>query len=180
MEYRGAWPPPHWFHLADWDPVKYTTHNSPTGRAESNHIAMINLEPFGSPEEMEQVWLSPPIDRTARLTCIPFRAYGLAFDDLVRLDPEETTVIGIAEAKGHQVFRIIITDASAGETKAIRSRIQEAISKLSLRHEWATDLYVAIDIPPGVSIDPLEPAIQKYIDAGKVFWEWGHVEEFRI
>ncbi|MEV0788115.1 hypothetical protein [Kribbella sp. NPDC050459] len=65
--------------------MRFIVHDDPVLRADSNYIAQIALAPFGFDDEVEQVWLRRTADASATLCCIPFRAYGVALGDSVRL-----------------------------------------------------------------------------------------------
>ncbi|MEU4158699.1 DUF4265 domain-containing protein [Actinoplanes sp. NPDC026670] len=160
--------------------MRYIVHEAPLRRAPSNITAMIDLEPFGLPGEMEQVWITPPSGTTAAMACVPFRAYGLALNDVVGLDTHRRRVRRLLRSSGHQAFRLHFSKCSEEDAAMLRAGVEETIERMGLGCEWSGDRHVVIDVPPGVELDPLEPVIRDFVDTGRASWEWSHVEAFRI
>ena len=87
----------------------YIVHPDPVERRDTNHIAHVDLAPFGLAGQLEQVWLHDLGDGTYALACIPFMAYGLAAGDVVRLS-DDGRVAALVEARGRRVLRLMLVD----------------------------------------------------------------------
>jgi hypothetical protein len=157
--------------------MKFIVHDEPALRADSNYIAQIALSPFGLADEIEQVWLHRTGDGTATLCCIPFRAYGLALGDTVRISADGSTVAGVVARSGRRVLRALFVGPDLMRPVA---ELENHLVEAGLCCEWSGDRHVAIDVPSGV-----EPsAVLDHLDAveadGKVHWEWADVEPFAV
>lgn len=159
--------------------TKYIVHESPVGRASSNYLAMVNLEPYGFAGSLEQIWLRPLDGDGYEVSCIPFRIYGLALNDAVRLDSEGKHIIEVLSPSGHRVLRVFLTPSlSVSESCELRSSITQGIIDDALISEWSGDRHVAIDVPLGREVGRLWPTIEHVAAEEKVYWEWGDVEPF--
>lgn len=159
--------------------MRYITHEAPVGRAASNYIAMVDLAPFGFADQCEQVWLSEPAGGVARLACLPFRVYGLARYDVVGLDPAGQRVVELIEPSGHRLLRVLLAATGEPGTARLREAVVAAVTGLGLAMEWSGERHVAVDMPPGSSVGPLEPLLRPHLTAGTVQWEWADAEPFR-
>ena len=157
--------------------MRFIVHDDPVLRADSNYIAQIALAPFGFDDEVEQVWLHRTADGSATLCCIPFRAYGVALGDSVRIS-DDSIVTEVLARSGRRVLRALVVD-EPDPTRAV-TELQQRITDTGLRSEWSGDRHVAIDVPPG-----LEPsALLDHLDVGEadgtLHWEWADVAPFAV
>lgn len=161
--------------------MKYIVHESPVGRTSSNYLAMVNLEPYGFAGSLEQIWLRPlnGNGNGNEVSCIPFQVYGLALNDVVRLDSEGKQIIEVVSPSGHRVFRVFLAPSlSVSESFEIRNSITRAIIDDALKSEWSGDRHVAIDVPLGREVGRVWSVIEHVAAEEKVYWEWGDVEPF--
>ncbi|MFD6356293.1 DUF4265 domain-containing protein [Nocardia tengchongensis] len=141
---------------------------------------MANLEPYGFPDTLEQLWLEPQGEDTFKVSCVPFRVYGLALGDRVRLDPAGQQVTELLEKSEHRVFRILLLPAlSDSEATRLHGAIDDAVTQNHLKSEWSGDRHIAIDLPPGRNIHLVWALIKDAANDGSIAWEWGDVEQFQ-
>ncbi|MFJ6088427.1 DUF4265 domain-containing protein [Streptomyces sp. NPDC092369] len=158
--------------------MQYIVHEEPVGRAESNYIAQADLTPFDLEGQIEQLWLQPEEHGTYAVACIPFRTYGLALGDRVRLSPE-ARVVEVAQASGHRVLRALLrpSDDTARLGRSI-SLIKISVKESELLSEWHGEHFIAIDVPPGTDTSPLFALLQREVDEAGAFWEWADALPF--
>lgn len=120
----------------------------------------------------ESFWAQPLGQDLYRLENVPFCAYDLNFGDVVQatadredLKPEIRAVV---ERSGHQTLRIRFSDPLNREAQ---EPIIAALQALGGELERANGQFLAIDIPPGVSIDALRDALDEQVDAGALEYE---------
>lgn len=118
----------------------------------TNYIAHVDLAPFGLDEEMEQLWLRQRGDDRFSLCCIPFRAYGLALDDVVGLSADGT-ITRLVRRSGRRFLRILFMPVPG--LADLLQQIRGEVSRLGLMSEWSGDRHIAIDVPPGVEVDSI-------------------------
>lgn len=160
--------------------MAYIVHDSPVGRAAKNYMAMVDLAPFGFPGSMEQVWLVDLSASRLALACLPFRVYGLAYQDIVCLDEEGKRVVGVVERSGHRVFRVFFRRMMSDDEVAVAgSAVVAAIGRAGLKYEWSGPRHVAIDVPPGGAIDEVWAVVEPLASRDVAAWEWADVEVFR-
>ncbi|QSB13577.1 DUF4265 domain-containing protein [Natronosporangium hydrolyticum] len=129
--------------------AKYIVHESPVGRASSNYLVMVDLEAYGFAGTLEQIWLRPLDSKAYEVSCIPFRVYGLALNDVVELDADGKKVVGVVRRSGHRVFRVLLTPLlSVSKLDEVRNSVTGAIIDDALKAEWSGDRHVAVDVPP--------------------------------
>lgn len=161
--------------------ILYITHDAPVRRSEQNYIAMVDLEPFGFAASMEQIWLTSLSESTFQVSCVPFRAYGIALNDGVELDPLGRQVTRVVQKSGHRVFRAFFPPAlSSDGLSAILDPLVAACHAGGLQFEWSGDRHIAIDLPPGGRIDGVWQIVEQLASNGQAVWEWGDVETFRV
>lgn len=161
--------------------TNYIVHEAPVGRSSSNYLAMVDLAPYGFAGSLEQIWLRPLEGNGYGVSCIPFRVYGLALNDVVILDPEGgKNIIEVLSPSGHRVFRVFLAPSlSVSELYEMRNLITFSTIEDALKSEWSGDRHVAIDVPLGREVGRVWPAIENAAAEEKLYWEWGDVEAFR-
>ena len=160
------------------DVMNFIVHKDPALRGESNYIGRIDLAPFELEGQVEQVWLRRGADREATLCCIPFRAYGLALRDTVRVS-DESTVIELVRRSGNRTLRALLAEAEGTQLRMITTEIEARISRASLLFEWSGERHVAIDVPPGADAEAIMDYFDVQEELGRLYWEWSDVERFR-
>jgi hypothetical protein len=159
--------------------VKFIVHDRPALRAESNYIARVDLAPFGFDGLVEQVWLRQLSDLEFSMGCIPFRAYGLALEDVVGLSPDGISITELIRPSGRRAIRaLLVPDLAPGDKDGISERLDAVAGDLELLREWSGDRHIAIDVPPGSNIQPLLDLLISEQDAGHLRWEWADVTSF--
>jgi hypothetical protein len=158
--------------------LTFIVHHEPALRGESNYIARIDLAPFGFEGQVEQVWLRQTAGGEAMLCCIPFRAYGLALRDTVRISAADH-VIERVRPSGNRTLRALLAEAGADELKTIPAEIDARISRSGLLPEWSGDRHVAIDVPAGANAEALIDYFEVQEAANHLRWEWSDVDGFR-
>lgn len=158
--------------MRDHRPTTFVVHDNPARRADANYVARIDLERFGFEGEVEQVWLRRLDGDLAELCCIPFVAYGLALNDVVRISPDGSHATDLVTASGHRALRILIAPEHApGPLEAV-------LAASGLAHEWRGGRHVAIDVPPEAQPAELGEFVVGAAAAGHLHWEWSQVEAF--
>ncbi|MEU7506465.1 DUF4265 domain-containing protein [Streptomyces lavendulae] len=117
-------------------------------------------------------------DGTYSIACIPFRTYGLALGDQVRLseDDEVSEVVGLSS---HRVLRMLLMPDSVPEwLGATTDRIKAEIDAAGLLSEWSGDRHVAVDIPAPANPSKLFEVMEREVSAGRAFWEWADAMPF--
>jgi uncharacterized protein DUF4265 len=160
--------------------MNFIVHDAPALRGASNYVARIDLAPFGFDGQIEQVWLQRTGDDCeAMLCCIPFRAYGLALRDRVRISAD-STVIELVRRSGNRAMRALLADLGAEQIRTVKAEIDARITRAGLLFEWSGGRHVAIDVPPGANADSIMDYFDIQEDADRLHWEWSDVARFGI
>jgi hypothetical protein len=156
--------------------MKFIVHESPVRRSDSNYIARVDLAPFDLEGEMEQLWLRRLDGEHFSLCCIPFRAYGLALDDVVDISADGTTVIRLVRTSGRRVLRVLFMPGVG--LPAVLEQIKSEVSRLGLMSEWSGDRHIAIDVPLGVDIASILEIAEREEAGSRAYWEWADATPF--
>jgi len=112
---------------------------------EKIHIDLPNHWAVGG----ESMWAEPLGNDLYKIENVPFYAYGLNFQDIVRatsdsdeLKPEIRELIMLS---GHRTFRIFFNKEV---NKEKQEKILESFRKLHVSYERADKIYVALDMKP--------------------------------
>lgn len=120
----------------------------------------------------ESFWAQPLGDDRYRLENVPFCAYDLNHGDVVLATAASETlkpeIRAVVERSGHQTLRISFCDQLNREAQ---EPIIAALQALGGELERANGQFLAIDIPPGVSVDALRDALDEQVDAGTLEYE---------
>ncbi|MFJ9598307.1 DUF4265 domain-containing protein [Streptomyces virginiae] len=152
-------------------------HEEPVGQGRT-HLAHADLAPFGLDGYVELLWLKPNGDQTYSVSCIPFRTYGLALGDQVRLSINDE-VRELVARSSHRVLRMSlmpdpIPERLTERTDSIRAEIRSA----GLLSEWSSDLHLAVDIPPGINAWPLLKVMHREVLMRHALTEWADMLPF--
>ena len=146
--------------------MKFIVHESPARRGDSNYVARVDLAPFGLEGEMEQLWLRNLGDGQFSVCCIPFRAYGLALDDVVGLSADGTTITRLVRRSGRRALRILFI------------AIGSEVLRLGLMSELSGDRHIAIDVPPEEGVTRIMEIAQRGEASSTAYWEWADAVPF--
>lgn len=155
------------------------THDAPVWRPAEVYLAIVDLSPFGFANMNEQVWLRRLDDTEFEVSCIPFRAYGIALGDKVELH-DGRSVARVSQNSGRRVLRVYFTDprpSMAGLDS--RHDLIDEIRSSELLSEWSGDRHVAIDVCEGARMHGIYSSVSAEIEAGSAVWEWADSEPFR-
>ncbi|WUD78375.1 DUF4265 domain-containing protein [Streptomyces sp. NBC_00510] len=158
--------------------MEFIVHDEPVGRAQSNYIAHADLAPFGLDGQLEQLWLKPLEDDTFSIACIPFRTYGQALGDRVRLS-EDDQVSDVVSFSRHRVLRMLLMPSPDPERLAEAiARIKVEIDAAGLLSEWSGTRHVAVDVPPQANPSKLFAVMEREVSEAGAFCEWADVMPF--
>lgn len=133
-------------------------------RAAVPYVAMANLEPYGFPDTLERLWLEPQSEDTFKVSCVPFRVYGLTLGDRVRLDLAGRQVAELLEKSEHRVFASsCCRRCQVSKATRLHDTIDDAVTQSHLKSEWS-----------GVWA-----LIKDADDDGSIAWELGDGEQFQ-
>jgi hypothetical protein len=164
---------------SDFVTKTYIVHDDPAILSDRQRIAMVDLAPFGFPDQLEQIWLGHRDDGLFVMQCIPFRIYGLSLFDVVRID-EDDMLTEVVSSGGHRTLRALtvpgLTDV---EVAALADRVNSLAQREGFVREWSGDRHVAVNIPGDRDPSPLVALMSEQRAAGKLFWEWSDMKPFR-
>jgi hypothetical protein len=157
----------------------YIVHDDPAIMSDRQRIAMVDLAPFGFPDEWEQVWLGHRDDGLFVMQCIPFRVYGLSLFDVVRLDDDDM-VTEVVSRGGHRTLRaLLVPMPEQSEVAALAARINSLAQNEGFVLEWSGDRHVAVNIPADRDPAPLVALMTEQRAAQRLFWEWSDAKPFQ-
>jgi hypothetical protein len=165
--------------MEDSNGTTYLVHEAPAWRPGQGYIAMIDLAPFGFPNLNEQMWLKQLDQARYEVSCIPFRAYGIALGDVVELD-NERFIARIIHGSGRRVLRVFFAEPRPPENgNDARRNLMIEVDSAGLLSEWSGDRHIAIDVPSGVNMQRVYDSVAHEIEVRSAFWEWADSEAFR-
>ena len=157
--------------------IVYVVHDNPAGRQAHNYLAHVDLAYTELDDQAEQLWLHELGDGLYRVACIPFMAFGLAYLDVVTLDPGTGYVNSVRHKSGHRALRTLVEDDPAFE---VQRRLEALAGQLGVAYEVHGGRFLAFDITPGTDPDLLTQEMEVHEAAGRLEWEWGDVFPFRV
>lgn len=156
--------------------VQFIVHDHPVGRSSQNYLTLVDLERFGLAGQKEQLWLRPCEEGDHAVACLPFRIYGLALGDRVRLSADGATIVGLLERSGHRVLRVLFVPRP--DQDAFMARVTDEVELAGLACEWSGNRHIAVDVPPEPRPDRLFGFLQEEVGAQRAYWEWADAEVF--
>ncbi|AHM59309.1 hypothetical protein D770_05210 [Flammeovirgaceae bacterium 311] len=112
---------------------------------EKIHIDLPNHWAIGG----ESMWAEPLGNDLYKIENVPFYAYGLNYQDIVRATPEPDEQIPeireLIESGGHRTFRILFKKEVDKEQQ---EKILDSFRELHVTYERANKTYVALDMKP--------------------------------
>ncbi len=121
----------------------------------------------------EWIWAARLHPGAYALRNIPFYAFGLSCDDLVRVVDQAGVplVTGIIERRGHSTYRVF---SQAGLDTPDVQKTLRTLTELGCVLERENDNRVAVDIPPGVDFFKAYEALQQAENAEHFEFEQGY------
>jgi len=119
----------------------------------------------------ESMWARPVGRGKCQLKNIPFFAYDLNFDDVVRTQPAEDSlpeVVAVIERSGNQTLRVIFESDVAGKK---RLAALAALRPLSVRYEGCDERYFALNVADPNRYAEVERALVPLRDQGVLDYE---------
>ncbi|MBX3450253.1 MAG: DUF4265 domain-containing protein [Planctomycetaceae bacterium] len=113
----------------------------------SDFFIRADLSAHGMPGRFEQLWANREKGRVFRICCVPFFAYGIALRDMVETD-DEFTFQRIVSKGGHRTLRVAV--ANRINEVHLHGILHDWVVKSGLLHEWYSDGYLAVDLPPEI------------------------------
>jgi hypothetical protein len=159
--------------------IVFVAHEDPVGRTRNSYMVRVDLAPYGLDGQVEQLWPRIFDGGGYEVACIPFCVFGLAYRDRVVLDPTGHYVGEVIAPSGHRVLRALLVGGSAEhEVGARRERLERTIAGLGLLREWHGSRHIAVDVPVGADVAPLELLLAEEAEAGALYYEWGDRRDF--
>ncbi|MEU8777045.1 DUF4265 domain-containing protein [Streptomyces sp. NPDC048606] len=158
--------------------MHFVVHEHPVGRAATNHIARVDLAPFGLDDQVEQLWLSTSDNGHHEVACVPFSAYGIALGDVVVLNDDDyvTEVVG---RSSHRTLRLLFApDLPPAVRRKLADEIKTEVMAAGLLSEWNGAGFVAVDVPPGAQPSRVFAVMEAAVNAGYGYGEWADVVPF--
>lgn len=102
---------------------------------------------------METLWAEPVGDDRYRLQNVPFYAYGISFDDVVKATAigGQLIVQDVVERGGHSTYRIFLSRAVKPDDERFQRRWR-SLEGIGVTYEQANGRLLAIDIPAQTDI----------------------------
>ena len=126
------------------------THSTPVWGTKSNFLIRVGVNDSGMTGAIEQLWARKIDHSTFEVCCIPFFAYGLALGDTVACSADFTIQRRLF-CGGHRTLRIAIADFE--NQHRIHEGLHEWVFASGLLHEWYSQGYLAVDLPPSLQAD---------------------------
>ncbi|GAB1691032.1 DUF4265 domain-containing protein [Krasilnikovia sp. M28-CT-15] len=152
------------------EPV-YVVHQEPSRWDPPFDTAYVSLAPRLT-GQVEQLWLKNLGERLFRIVCVPFLTDGLAYLDVLALDPAGGP-IRVHERSGHRVLRVMWQPKEVSELAGFTDALVTVSEFLGIAHEHHGDRFIAFDIAPGVDAQELVGSLDKLAAEGHLNWEWG-------
>lgn len=117
---------------------------------EKIHVDLPNHWAIGG----ESMWATPLGNDLFKIENIPFYAYGLNFQDIVRAtsdsDEHIPEIRELIEPSGHRTFRVFFHKHIS---RAQQEEILDSLKDLTISYERASDIYFSLDIQPEVVLN---------------------------
>ena len=120
----------------------------------------------------EALWGEPVAPGVVKLDNVPLLTFGVSRGDAVRVTDagEQFRFAGVAERGGHSTYRIMLTDADSG---SVQERLASLLA-LGCGSERFSPRFLALDVPPNVSVVDVYALLEQGLDAGDWTFEEGH------
>lgn len=153
--------------------MRIKSHPNPANRREANYLVHVILDDeaqeIGS--DAEQIWVQELKDNKFKICCIPFFVYGLALDDIVRVD-ENNFVVELLESSGRKCHRIYRAEGFPTESEELMN-----IALLGGTIERQSYELLAIDVIQ-CDAEKLESYLSELHGSEFCIWERGNESSF--
>lgn len=121
----------------------------------------------------ETVWAARLMSGYLVLKNIPFYAYGISYDDVVRVEQNEhlAEAVEAVGRSGHSTYRFFVKE---GNLERALANYWKVIEDAGCTYERATRHLFSIDVPPKTDIHAVYQALEKGETAGVWEFEEGH------
>jgi hypothetical protein len=144
------------------------THAQPVWQSKADFLVRADLENFGLPGKVEQLWARRIEHCRFEICCIPFFTYGIALGDIVETD-HEYAIQKVVGRGNHRTLRVAV--ANRQELEEIHRLIHEHLVAAALSHEWYAAGYVAVDLTGGQAKDKIIPLLDELARRGDISYE---------
>jgi hypothetical protein len=132
------------------------------------HIGLPNHWAIGG----ESMWAQPLGNDLYKIENIPFYAYGLNFQDIVRatLDSDELIleIRELVEVNGHRTFRVFF---KKNIDRQEQEKILDSMSGLGITYERADKTFVALDMKPEGNYQAIFDKLDEFFEKGILTFE---------
>ena len=124
----------------------------------------------------EALWAELVRPGIYRLANVPFFVYGLSAEDLVSAEPigDNASFIDIFQRGGHSTYRLLLTKGLAYTSPEFLT-FWKQLESLGCTFESAGKTWIAVDVPPMVTMD----AVYRILDAASNAGVWTTDEGYR-
>jgi hypothetical protein len=120
----------------------------------------------------ESLWAEPLGNDLYKIENVPFYAYGLNFQDIVRATPDSEDFIPeireLVTPSGHRTFRVFFNkhiDRNQQES------VLDSMESLGISYERANNIYVALDMKPRGDYQAVFDQLDEYLEQGILGFE---------
>lgn len=149
------------------------------GDAEMSGLAKIRFplppEDEAAGVEAENLWAAALGDGRYRIDNIPFYAYGISLDDIVRAVEVGGRLVfsEVVSRGGHSTYRVLVSDTKGVDDAAFK-RLWLVLETSGCAREVAKSRWVAIDVPPAADIFSVYDILESGEAEGIWTFEEGH------
>lgn len=124
---------------------------------------------------LETMWAEPLGGDRYRLQNVPFYAYGVSFDDVLRAKQigGQLLVQAVVERSGHSTYRVFLSQGVKHGDASFEQSWQP-LHEIGVTYEQANDRLFAIDIPASTDIYRAYELLQRGEEAGVWDFEEAH------
>lgn len=121
----------------------------------------------------ETVWAERLTAERCRLKNVPFYAYGVSFDDILKITVNASSIeaVGVLARAGHSTYRFFV---QKGQVERALGSYWKTIEEAGCTFERATKHLFAVDVPPEADIHAVYQALETGEQAGVWEFEEGH------
>lgn len=123
---------------------------------------------------LETLWADPIGTDRYRLKNVPFYAYGLSYEDIVRAKPlgGQLIVQEVCERSGNSTYRLFLADGARTDQKFLT--FWQPLELIGATYEQANDRLLAVDLPTDTDIYKAYELLKSGEEAGAWDFEEAH------
>lgn len=117
------------------------------------------------------MWAEPLGNDLYKIENVPFYAYGLNFQDIVKATPDSDQILEIrkvVKTNGHRTFRLFFKKHIGRERQ---DEILLSMRDLKVTYERADDIYVALDMKPEGNYQAVFDKLDEYYEQNILAFE---------